>query len=923
MSMSKIILRGLILCLLLILSQDLYSQESDVISVEFRNTTLKEALIQLEENGNYNFFFQDEWFDEKTFSKSYKKANIGSIVEDLLQHSALNFLIYENSIILTKNNVIRTELPINYFNIKTPLNFETNKNSPIFQKEFVSDNNQDEKALITIGKENKNSSKRTHTISGYIRASSTEKPIGGLDVYLSNINIRTRTDPNGYYTIKVPAGLNVFRTKGPGFKDLKKNVVVFGDGTLDFRIFEAIEEIGEVIIKSNKDDNIRKAVVGITKIDIQGAKNIPLVLGEKDLLKIATTMPGVKTAGEGALGYNVRGGKSDQNLILLDNAVMYNPSHFFGIFSAINPFSTGDVSIYKGSIPAEFGGRLSSVIEISTKDVNKTELSGQGNIGPVTGNLTLEVPLTKEKTAILAGVRSTYSNWLLKQVPKESIKNSQASFLDAILRFDSDINEKNSVEATAYYSNDQFSISSDSTYKYSNRLASLNWSHEYTSKLKSTLQLNHSQYKFNILYDAESNNNFDLNFNINETQLKYKYKHALGKQHKLDYGFSSKLYTIDPGEIVPLDGESLIERSTIDREKALESAVFISDLFKVNDKLLLNLGLRYSYYISLGKGTQNVYAAGLPISEESVVETIQYQENEIIKTYGAPEIRASLRYMLTPNFSIKGSYNKTNQYLHLLSSNTTASPVDTWKLSNLNTKPQKSDQYAIGLFNTTKDDNYEISLEGYYKTMTDILDFKVGAELILNDNIETELLTGNGEAYGVEFLVKKTNGRLNGWLGYSYSRSFIKLESDFLTNQVNNGDFFPTNYDRPHDVSLITNYKLTKRFSVSSNFVYQTGRPITYPIGLYEYAGIEHVLYSNRNQFRIPDYYRFDLGINIEGNHKIKKLAHSFWNISVYNLLGRNNPHSVFFVNEEGIIKAYKTSIFAIPIPTITYNFKF
>jgi len=923
MRMSKIISRGLVLCILLILSKNLYSQESDVVSIDFKNTTLKEALIQLEENGDYHFFFQDEWFDDKTYSKSYEKVNISDIVEDLLEHTAFNFLINGNSIILTKNSIIRTALPINYFSTKTPLKFDKKKNSPIFQKEFISENNQNEDGLITIGKENKNSAKSTYTISGLVSAASTGRPIQGLDIYLSNINIRTQTDAKGYYSIKVPSGLNVFKTKGPGFKDLKENVVVFGDGALNFQISEAIEEIGEVVIKSSKDDNIRKAVVGITKIDVQGAKNIPLVLGEKDLLKIATTMPGVKTAGEGALGYNVRGGKSDQNLILLDNAVMYNPSHFFGIFSAINPFSTGDVSIYKGSIPAEFGGRLSSVIEISTKDVNKTEFSGQGNIGPVTGNLTLEIPLAKEKTAILAGVRSTYSNWLLKQIPKESISNSQASFLDGILRFDSEINKKNSVEATAYYSDDQFSISSDSTYKYSNRLASFNWGHEYNSKLKSNLQLNHSQYKFNIIYDAASNNNFDLSFNLNETQLKYKYKHSLSKKHKLDYGFSSKLYTIDPGEIVPLNGESLIEANTIDSERALESAIFISDLFKVNDKLLLNLGLRYSYYMSLGEGTQNVYAEGLPISEETIIETIDYKKNEIIKTYGAPEIRASLRYMLSPNFSIKGSYNKTNQYLHLLSSNTTASPVDTWKLSNLNTKPQKSDQYAIGLFNTSKDGNYEISLEGYYKTMTDILDFKVGAELILNDNIETELLNGNGEAYGIEFLMKKINGRLNGWLGYSYSRSFIKLESDYLTNQVNNGEFFPTNYDRPHDVSLIANYKLTKRFSFSSNFVYQTGRPITYPIGLYEYGGIEHVLYSDRNQFRIPDYYRFDLGINIEGNHKIKKLAHSFWNISVYNLLGRNNPHSVFFVNEEGVIKAYKTSIFAIPIPTITYNFKF
>jgi len=923
MRLSKTVPTKLVIYLMLLFSQCLFSQEIDKVSINFENTSLKEAFISLEKKVDYIFFFEDRWFDETTFSKSYNKVSIEIVIKDLLQNTNINYLILDKKIILTKNNIIRTELPINFFNIKTPIATNSNKNSPIFQKEFLSDNMLNEEDLITIGKENKEIGKNTHTITGYVRASSTEIPIKGLEIYLSNTSIKTYTNESGYYSIQVPTGLNIFNTKVPGYRDLKQNVVVFGNGSLNFEVSEAIEALGEVIITSTKDDNIRRTVVGITKIDIKGVKNIPLVLGEQDLLKIATTMPGIKTAGEGSLGYNVRGGKADQNLILLDNAVMYNPSHFFGVFSAINPFSTGDVSIYKGSIPAEFGGRLSSVIDITSKEVNKESFSGQGNVGPVTGNLTLEIPLVKNKTAFLAGVRSTYSDWLLKQIPKESIKNSQASFVDGIVRIDSEVNKNNSVKATAYYSNDQFSISSDSTYKYSNRLASFEWNHEFNSKTKSSFQVNNSQYKFNIIYDGQSNNNFDLNFNINETQLKYKFKQILSKQHILDYGLSSKLYSLKPGEIIPLDNESLIERNFIDEERALESGIFISDLFKVNEKLLFNLGFRYSFYMSLGEGSQNIYAPDLPISNESVIETIHYDKNEIIKTYGAPEIRASVRYLITPNLSIKGGYNNTNQYLHLLSSNTTASPVDTWKLSNLNTKPQKSDQYSIGIFKNSKNEDYEISLEGYFKRMEDILDFKVGAELILNENIETELLSGNGEAYGIEFLLKKKNGRLNGWIGYSYSRSFIKLESDFLTNQVNNGEFFPANFDKPHDLSLITNYKLTKRFSISSNFTYQTGRPITYPIGLYEYAGIEHVLYSDRNQFRIPDYYRFDIGINIEGNHKIKKLAHSFWNISVYNVLGRNNPHSVFFVNEEGIIKAYKTSIFAIPIPTITYNFKF
>ncbi len=914
-------IKQLLVGIMLVVSATSFAQQNETLSIDFTNSTIKEALLQLEEKTDYTFYFQDNWFDGVKRTKTYKDTKIETLLKDLLSETSLNFSIINHKIVLTKNSIIVEQLPINFFEKrKEDLKEST---APIFQKEYISNQDSEGGALITIGKENENGLQNTFTVGGYIFDAVTKQPVEGVEIYSSYNNKKTHTNSKGYFTLKTSSGLNVIKTKVPGYDDVQKNVVVFGNGTLNLEVTESIEQLGEVVIKSNKDDNIRKAVVGLTKVDVTGAKNIPMVLGEKDLLKIATTMPGVKTAGEGSLGFNVRGGKSDQNLILFDNAVMYNPSHFFGVFSAINPFSTGDVSIYKGSIPSEFGGRLSSVIDISSKEVEKTKFSGQGNIGPVTGNLTLEVPIVKEKAGVLIGARSTYSDWILKQIPKESIKNSEASFLDGIVRFDSKINDKNQINATAYYSNDQFSISSDSLYKYSNALASLEWNHTFNKKNKSNLQFNNSRYKFNIINDGIYNTNFDLNYTINESQLKLKLKYIPSKNHTFDYGVSGKYYTIDPGNLSPLGSESIIQSRVIERENALESAVYVSDKFKVNDKLMLDLGLRYSFYAFLGEGTQNVYATDVPISTESVVETVSYGKNEVIQTYAAPEVRASLRYFLSPSLSFKAGYNKTIQYVHMLSGNTTASPVDTWKLSNLNIAPQKSDQYSVGLFKNSKDNDYEISLEGYYKEMKDILDFKVGAELILNENIETEVLSGVGKAYGVEFLLRKKTGRLNGWLGYTYSKSLLQLESNFLTNEINNGEFFPANYDKPHDLSLIANYKLTKRFSFSFNFLYQTGRPITYPIGKYEYAGVQHVLYSDRNQFRIPDYYRLDVGVNIEGNHKIKKLAHSFWNISVYNALGKNNPYSIFFVSEEGTIKAYKTSIFSIPIPTISYNFKF
>ncbi len=634
-------------------------------------------------------------------------------------------------------------------------------------------------------------------------------------------------------------------------------------------------------------------------------------------------MPGIKTTGEGAIGYNVRGGRTDQNLILLDDAVLYSSSHFLGFFSALNPFTTGSADIYKGSIPVEFGGRLSSVFDIKTKNGNQEKVTGEGSIGPITANLSIETPLIKNKSSLITGIRATYSDWVLKSLEEESLKNSQASFYDGVLKYNHKINKNNNIESTLYYSNDVFSITTDSIYSYNNLLASVKWNHTFNAKNIGELIVANSQYKYGIEYEANANNNFDFDYTINESQIKLKMKYLHSKKHKFGYGISSKLYRINPGNIKPLGSNSIVEKKNINEEKGLESAIYVSDLFEVNDKLLLDFGLRYSVFAALGKSTQNVYQSGVPKNSATVINIQDFDNNEVIETYGGPELRLSLRYFLSPSISVKASYNKTIQYLHLLSSNTTVSPTDTWKLSDLNIEPQKADQFALGFYKNFENNDFEVSIEGYYKKMNNLLDYKVGAELILNENIEQELLQGEGKAYGAEVLIKKEKGKVNGWLGYSYSRALVKLDSKLLQDRVNDGEFFPANYDKPHDISLVTNFKLTQRYSISSNFTYQTGRPITYPVGKFIFAGEEQVLYSNRNQFRIPDYYRLDLGINIEGNHKIKKLAHSFWNISVYNVLGRNNPYSVFFVTENGEIQAYKTSVFSIPIPTITYNFKF
>ncbi|UAB80786.1 carboxypeptidase-like regulatory domain-containing protein [Marixanthomonas sp. SCSIO 43207] len=904
-----------------------YSQEELLPSITFNNSSLEEAILKIESQTDYQFFYVDSWINNQSVSGTYSNISIHELLDTLLTNSVLNYYITEDKrIILTQNSIVYNTLPEGFFpqeqdSTITVTTVKKEQYQPVFYNQETS-----KKSIpietVRIGKESLTNTNNTYVLSGYVTNILTGRPIEDLAILVQGSNAGTTTNEEGFYSIKLKAGANVLETKLIGIEDVQKRVIIYNNGRLDIALNEDYELLGEVFLENEADKNIEETMTGSETIDVKVIKNIPLVLGERDILKVATTLPGISNTGEGAAGYNVRGGKADQNLILLDDAVIYNPSHFFGIFSSINPFTTGDVTIYKGSIPAEYGGRLSSVFDISTRDANVEEFGGEGSIGPVTANLTLETPIVKDKSAVMVGVRATYSDWILNSLDEESLQNSEASFYDGIIKFNQKIGERDEIKATGYYSKDRYSITSDSLFLYSNRLISAQWNHTFNENNKSNLLLANSEYAYDIEYDGATNDDFNLGYRINETQLKLKLTSKLNKKHTLDYGVSGKLYNVEPGELKPTQN-SIVDPITIPKEKGLETAVFISDKFTVNDKLEFNAGIRYSQFAALGEASQRSYVAGLPISDATVTDTLNFNNNEVIETYGGPEARVSARYSFNPEFSIKASFNNTIQYIHTLSNNTTVSPTDTWKLSDLNIEPQRANQYGLGLYHNFDNNTYEVSLEGYYKRSKNILDFKTGSQLLLNENVETELLQGEGKAYGAELLLKKTKGKLNGWLGYSYSRSFLKLDSEFKEERINNGDYFPSNYDKPHDISVVANYKLTKRFSVSANFVYQTGRPITYPVGSYVINNSEFVLYSDRNEYRIPDYYRLDLSINFEGNHKLEKLAHSFWNISIYNVLGRNNPYSVFFVTKDGEVKAYQSSIFSIPVPTITYNFKF
>jgi hypothetical protein len=735
----------------------LIAQEEEKLSLTIQNSSIQQAFEQIEQKTDYRFYFAEEWLDSIPINKTYHNLSVEEILDDLFTDTNINFFIsWDDRIILTQNNSIFGTLPKGFLELQKPSPQETiTETFPPVPILLAKNKDISDVVLETvrIGKESKIGKQALFTLSGYVINSRTGEPIPDLTLVVSAINKGVATDNSGFYELKVPAGLHLIETSAMGIEGTKRNVIIYDDGQLDFNLNENLEELDEVIVQADAIRNVEDASTGSTRIGSETSKHVPLVLGERDVLKIATTLPGITTAGEGSGGFNVRGGKTDQNLILLDNAVLYNPSHFFGFFQAINPFAINDLVVYKGSIPAEFGGRLSSVFEISSKEASTERFKGEASVGPVTANAVLEIPIVKGKSGLLVGGRGAYSDWVLKALDEENLRNSQASFYDFIAKYDHQINDNNEIKATTYYSGDKFSITSDSLFKYSNRLFSARWNRNLGDKSSASFMLHNSQYKFNIDFEGSFNANFKQGFQIDETEVKAQFRYTLNTSHILGYGISGKFYSVLPGEIRPRGPNDIVQPLTVPKEKGLEAALFLSDDFKINDKLQLDLGLRYSFYGAMGPSVQREYQEGIPRSETSVAGTKTFGNNKIFETYGGPEARISARYLLNDSLSIKASFNNAYQFIHTLSNNTTVSPVDTWKLSDRNIKPQRANQFALGIYNNSNE--YELSLEGFYKRQYNIVDFKTGAQLLLNPNIETKVLLGLGKAYGVELLIRK------------------------------------------------------------------------------------------------------------------------------------------------------------------------
>lgn len=773
------------------------------------------------------------------------------------------------------------------------------------------------------------SAQNKYTISGTVTDASNGETVFGASVFLEGTTIGSVTNEYGFYSITAIEGDYKLAVSYIGYANISLKITLDGNLKKDFELSETSTQLEEVLIVSEQSErlNIKSPQMSVSKLKLQTIKNMPVVLGEVDIIKSIQLLPGVTSGAEGSAGFNVRGGAADQNLVLLDEAIIYNTSHLFGFFSVFNADAIKDVKLYKGGIPARFGGRVSSVLDVRQKDGNSKNFEMNGGIGLISSRLSAEGPMFKDKGSFLVAGRGSYAHLFLQASGEEN----SAYFYDLNLKTNYNIDKNNKLYLSGYFGRDQFNFGANFNSGYGNASGNLRWNHIFSDRVFSNLSFVYSDYDY--ILDFKSFD-FDWISEITNYNIKYDLSYFQSNKLQLDFGLNAIYYDFNPGEINPTSETSSINPLLLDQKRAFENGLYASAEYKVSDRLTTTVGLRYSYFMRRGGQPITDYENGQPIvynetlgvyEEGNAIGETNYAKSETIKTYGNLEPRLALAYQLNDNSSIKAGYSHTAQYIHLLSNTLSVTPLDVWTPSGEFIKPQLSDQYAIGYFRNFKDKTYALEVEAYYKTVDNRIDYVDGSDLIGQNTIETEILNGELRAYGLEFLFRKTKGDFTGWLAYTISKAEQRTPGGAAGGPgINNGDWYYAPHDRTHDVSLTGSYKLNDKWNFGANLIYQTGRPVTYPDGQYTYEDLNIANFSDRNASRLTDYHRIDISATYVPNRKPDKRWKGEWVFGIYNIYNRRNAASISFGQnrETGANEATRTAIFGI-VPSVSYNFKF
>lgn len=769
-----------------------------------------------------------------------------------------------------------------------------------------------------------------HTISGTVYDKKGNETLIGATIYFPDLSVGTTTNEYGFYSITISKGTHNISVSYLGFSDESKIIELNNKTSLDFYLSERSQALDEVVIQTDIEKiNIKSTQMSVNKLTSKTIKQIPVVLGESDIIKSIILLPGVTSAGEGASGFNVRGGAADQNLILLDEAIVFNSSHVFGFFSVFNPDVIKDVKLFKGGIPSKYGGRLSSVLDIYQKEGNNKDFKLTGGIGLISSRILAEGPLKKEKSSFLIGGRSSYAHLFLPLIDNDN----KAYFYDLNTKVNFRLNKKNNIFLSAYFGKDVFGINNSFINKYGNTVTNIRWNHLYSDKLFSNLSLIYSDYFYGLILDFVG---FEWDSGITNVNFKYDFNHYLKDNLKLSYGVNNIYTKFNAGEIFPNRDDSGIIPFKLTEKFANEFALYLEADHNISERFSLKYGLRFSNFTRLGQDELNIYENDNPLIYNQQLQkyepatatgSIGYKKNDILKSFNNFEPRLSLSYLLNSESSIKASFNKMAQYLHLLSNTSSPTPLDIWVPSGPFIKPQLLDQYAVGYFRRIKDGDFSLETEFFYKDVKNRIDYINGANLVANNEIETVILNGKSRAYGLEFLFRKNEGKLKGWLAYTLSKSEQLTSGRNISEPgINNGEWYNTPYDKTHDLSVNAGYELSSKWKFNTNFLLQTGQPTNYPVGQYEFQGLNVPIYNDnqRNANRLPNYHRLDLSATLTPVKNNNRDLQAEWVFGIYNIYNRKNAASIAFSRntETSANEAIKTSIFGI-VPSITYNFKF
>lgn len=772
-----------------------------------------------------------------------------------------------------------------------------------------------------------------YSATGYVRDAKTGKPIQGANIVVMNVSKGYVTAKDGFYVVTIPPGNYVLKFTHVGYRPKYDTIslqkMLFREVFMD----DEIKDLEEVIVTSETPDrNVRKVEIGVSQLSIRSIRKIPPLMGEVDVVRSLLLLPGVTTVGEGAPGFNVRGGSADQNLVLFDDAPVFNSSHLMGFFSVFNPDVVRDVTLNRGGIAAAYGGRASSVLDVKIKEPDAEKWGINGGIGIISSRLGVEGPIIKNKLSFLVAARASFNDFLFKLAPP-NLRDTRANFYDLTGKLKFQPNEQHTITLTGYHSSDLFKLASDSLsgqeinasstqFDYQTSNAVLRWNYFISKQVNLATSVILSRYRAN-LSAPDSANAFDLRSGVWHRQVKTDLTYTPNETHAWQAGLSAIDYLIQPNtrtagpfsNVLPFD---------LPRERAYELAAYVQDEWKVTPTIAVLAGLRYSALLNRGPATVRGYQENGPREDESVSSAQTYGAGTIYHTQGGFEPRLAVRWSVGEGRSVKFGYSRLRQYIQQVTNTTAALPTSRWHLSDVYTKPQIADQWSLGYFRNTRDNALELSGEVYYKTMTNAIDYRDGAELQAAEAVETQIVQGSGQAYGLETLLRKNKGFWTGFVAYTYARTFLTMDSPYTVERVNNGLAYPANFDKPHTLNVLASYRPTTWFSLSLNFTYSTGRPITQPYARARINGVFVPIYIDRNQQRIPDYHRLDFSMTFEQNPLKKKRNQSSWVFAIYNVYARKNAYSIFYrLNPRSFSDAYKLAIFGTAFPSLTYNFKF